>query len=375
MKYFLMYRGYLKELPMPAINNNNELYKLYEEKMNSWRNKYINKQTGKLDNNAFSNTLFKNKLILILIFKYNPNELFRLSGTLKTGTFSKGKEVSLYPIGIYKDYFLEHEIKGSEINWFNLEEILLDISNNKKYQIIIEAINNKSRSSSILSQNGININEKDYKELKDGLIFLKASLSIYLNCVQEIYLKAPDDQINKYFKQICNTLGFKNGENVYHEIISLNYTNFAQKLFGNIPTKYPHGTINNEYPEESNIVLGFYNSTDENNFNTSFIDFQKYYQRILLGTGNYETPDSKILNIDFYGFSCDPADTELINTLLKKHKKVRRIRIFCYKDKGQNIINLIKCIGRNLVLDLTNQKKLEFKLIPESEKKMINSYI
>lgn len=156
---------------------------------------------------------------------------------------------------------------------------------------------------------------------------------------------------------------------MYHEVLSLNYTNFAQKLFGNIPTKYPHGTINNEYPEKSNIVLGFYNSTDENNFNTSFIDFQKYYQRILLGTGNYETPDSKILNIDFYGFSCDPADTELINTLLKNHKKVRRIRIFCYKDKGQNIINLIKCIGRNLVLDLTNQKKLEFKLIPEYEQK------
>lgn len=166
--------------------------------MNDWRNKYVNKQTGKPDNNnVFSNTLFKNKLILILIFKYNPNELFRLSGTLKTGIFSNGKELSLYPIGIYKDYFLEHEIKGGEINWFNLEEILLDISNNKKYQIIIEAINNKSRGSSILSENGININEKDYKELKDGLIFLKASLSIYLNCVQEIYLKAPDNQINK----------------------------------------------------------------------------------------------------------------------------------------------------------------------------------
>lgn len=32
MKYFLMYRGYLKELPMPAINNKDKLYRLYVEK-------------------------------------------------------------------------------------------------------------------------------------------------------------------------------------------------------------------------------------------------------------------------------------------------------------------------------------------------------
>ena len=369
MRHFLMYRCNLKKLPMPTIKNDDKLHTLFANKMNRWRNKYKNENTEKIDEELFVNTLFKNKLILILIFKYNPNELFRLTGTLKTRIRNSYGEVTLYPNGINENYFLKNEIKGSEINWFNLEEILLEISNNERYQKIIDTIKNKSGNSNILSQNGININDKRYDELKKGLIFLKSSLSIYLHCVQDIYLKKPSKQTKKYFQEICKTLEFKMDKDVnkYSKIISLNYTNSAQKLFSGISTKYPHGVINDENPENSNIVLGFYNSTAENNFDTSFIDFQKYYQRILLGTGNYETLDSKILYIDFYGFSCDPADTELINVLLENHKEVRRIRIFCYKEKEQNIINLIKCIGRTLVLDLTNQKKLEFKLIPETK--------
>lgn len=233
MRHFLMYRCNLKKLPMPTIKNDDKLHTLFANKMNRWRNKYKNENTEKIDEELFVNTLFKNKLILILIFKYNPNELFRLTGTLKTRIRNSYGEVTLYPNGINENYFLKNEIKGSEINWFNLEEILLEISNNERYQKIIDTINNKSGNSNILSQNGININDKRYDELKKGLIFLKSSLSIYLHCVQDIYLKTPSKQTKKYFQEICKTLEFKMDKDVneYSEIISLNYTNSAQKLF------------------------------------------------------------------------------------------------------------------------------------------------
>lgn len=362
MTHLLMYRCNLKKLPMPRDKNNNELYKMFEKKMNNWRNKYHS------NINTFDNTIFKNILILILIFKYNYMELFRLCGHLEDLEESFLK-ITLYPECVEKVDFNEKEIGGSDIHWFNVEEILLEISNSETYVKIIDEINNKSQNSSILSQNQIEISKTiNDDDLKNGLIFIKSSLSIYLQCVQDIYLTPSNNQTRNYFQDICNTLEFRKCKNIkkYTQIISLNYTNSAEKLFGNIKTEYPHGKIKSECPEESKIVLGCYNCTDENNFDTSFIDFQKYYQRILLGTGNYETIGSKELYIDFYGFSCDPADTELINSLLQDLDKVRQIRIFCYKDSSQIIINLIKSIGREVVLKLTKKNILEFKIISET---------
>lgn len=368
MRYFLMYRCNLKKLPMPAIKNDDELYALFSNKMSSWRNKYKNEITDKLDINEFDSTIFKNTLILILIFKYNPDELFRLTGALRTGVLNSFGKVTLYPNRLDNTYFLEHEIKGSDLNWFNVEEILREISINEEYQKIIDTINNKSGNSCILSQNQIDIKKKSYGELKNGLIFLKASLSIYLQCVQEIYLETTSEQTIKYFKEICDNLDFRKERyvNEYSEVISLNYTKSAEMLFGSLSTTYPHGRINPTCPEKSEIVLGFYDRTIENDFDPSFMDFQKLFQRTLYEKGNYETRDSKILYIDFYGFSCDPADTELIQCLITRHEEVRRIRIFCYKNKGkeQNMANLVKCIGKEKFKELIYEHKLEFKLIP-----------
>lgn len=379
MKNFLEYRCYLHKLPSPNNSSSDadkvKVYSLFKEKMDNWRTLY--KGTSKTDGpKIFDNTILKNKLILILIFKYNFKELFRLNGiTLRTGDYNSKGDIDLYPATLSEQFYHNTEITGSEICWFNLEEILAEISDGKKYKSIISNINTKAGKSCILTKTGINIgdsdNIKDYEELKGGLLFLKSSLSIYFRCVEETYLTSPSEQTKQLFKKICDNLEYQQNRkfvNDYSEIISLNYTHSAQSLFG-IPTKYPHGQIYASAPEKSEIVLGYYNSTEENNFDTSFVDFQKYYQRLLLGTGNYETTDKKILYIDFYGFSCDPADTELIKFLLSEHKEVNRIRVFCFQDRGQNIINMVKSIGRKDVLDLTkkqsktDQPKLIFKLI------------
>ena len=366
MKNFLEYRCYIKQLPNPQNVNDDgneesqlytKVYNLFKERMDKWKKQY---ESVTLDNGTtFDNTIFKNLLILILIFKYNYKELFRVKGI--DLTIEQPFEF------LNEQYYRATPITGDEINWFNLEDILAEISDKKKYVSIINSINKVAGNSRVLELLEIKNrtdHDKDYNELKNGLLFLKSCLSIYLQCVEEVYFSSISQQINDYFQKILNDLEFRQNINVreYSEIISLNYTHSAEKLF-KIPTKYPHGQISTSDPVNSSIVLGYYNSTEENNFDISFIDFQKYYQRILLGTGTYETGDKTIKYIDFYGFSCDPADTELINILLTDHKKINRIRVFCYKDRGQNIVNMVKSIGRKLVLELTNQHKLIFEII------------
>lgn len=368
MRHLLMYRCMIKELPMPEIEADDKLYKQFAEKMENWRNGYINEETGRIDKVLFDDTLFRNSLILILIFKFNHKELSRSKSYLSNeGNQNSHDEVTIYPKSKNEKNFSEEAINGSEINWFNLEEILFEISKDEMYQKTINEIDIEIDNSCVSSMYLKNFKNKNYDELKNGLIFLKASLSIYLDCVKDIYLNNPSKQTLDIFKKICNILEYQeNSSNKYSKIISLNYTNAAERLF-KIPTNYPHGKINNDNPEKSKIVLGYYDNSTDNNFDTSFLEFQKFYQRILLGTGKYEELESKTQYIDFYGFSCDPADSELINTLLKNCKQIKRIRVFCYKDKGQYIINLIKCIGRERILDLTNQGTLEFILIHEQE--------
>lgn len=374
MKNFLEYRCSLHNLPFPAQRSRdeekNKVYSLFKEKMDNWREHHKN---NNIDNDlkVFDGTILRNRLILILIFKYNKDELFRFNeNALNTGAQNIKGKVTVFPKQLSEDFYRKVEISGDEINWFNLEEILREISDCDSYKKITDCIKSFAGNSCILSRNQIDFNHKNYAELCRGLLFIKSSLSIYLRCVEEHYFSPINQQTKLYFQKICDDLKFRQDTNTkdYSEIISLNYTHSAENLF-NITTKYPHGQINPTEPESSQIVLGYYNSTEENNFDTSFIDFQKYYQRILLGTGNYETKDKKISYIDFYGFSCDPADTELIKVILSNHKEARRIRVFCYKDRGQNIINMVKSIGREQVLDLTknqsntNQPKLVFELI------------
>lgn len=114
--------------------------------------------------------------------------------------------------------------------------------------------------------------------------------------------------------------------------------------------------------------MGYYEDITKNRFETHYVEFQKFYQRILYGLGNYGIKDESVRNIELFGFSCDPADTELLKTLLlDKNDNVNiaglhKVLVHCFKDKNQNILNLIQCIGKDNVLELTHQGKLEFKL-------------
>ncbi len=158
-------------------------------------------------------------------------------------------------------------------------------------------------------------------------------------------------------------------ENKFDLIINLNYTSFAEKLFciNEQSCCHPHGKINKNNPNLSEIVLGYYDDIKKDKLNTHFIEFQKFYQRILYGLGNYVKNYNCARNIEFFGFSCDPADTELLKAFLLDDKDktvagLNKVIVHCHEDKNQNIINLVQCIGKENVLDLTHRGILKFQL-------------
>ena len=373
MKSFLRYRAEQLNLPISRIEESDKpsLYESFADNMNLLKNSWG------LTNNTdlFDEILLKNPFILLMIFKYNNVELSRAKNI-------RVPEISVEPMPWYpkfqdvpdltEEYFKEHDIFDNDLNWFNVEEILHQISNEEEFCNLSNAIDKCKESCHVLTNlygaerifgsYDAYKEHKKYQELIEGFKLFKQSLAIYLFSVERFFEKMIQDN----FKDVKRLFA----ENNYDEIISLNYTSFAERLF-DVPDKFchhPHGKISKVAPEKSEIVLGYYEDITKNRFETHYVEFQKFYQRILYGLGNYGIKDESVRNIELFGFSCDPADTELLKTLLlDKNDNVNiaglhKVLVHCFKDKNQNILNLIQCIGKDNVLELTHQGKLEFKL-------------
>ncbi len=376
MKFFLRFRAEQSNLPIPKPeeNNKSKFYELFKSKMNSLKSSWNDKENSE----SFEEIILKNPFVLIMIFKYNKNELARAKEVNIQETTESIRFVGLRNLDVSKlseQYFKEHDITGNNLNWFNVEEILHQIINKEDFTKISKTIerfkySNKSLTNlygteEIFAEHDAYKEPYNYQKLISGLELFKKSLAIYLSSVESFF----KEKFLENFQDVQKLFTDPN----FDEIISLNYTSFAEKAFqkNQKPCHYPHGYISKKSPENSEIVLGCYEDITKNRFDTHFVEFQKFYQRILYGLGNYEVnsrADKDVLkNIEFFGFSCDPADTELVNALLldannKISNSIHKVVVHCYKNKNQNILNLIQCIGKDNVLELTHQSKLEFKL-------------
>jgi hypothetical protein len=372
MKSFLRYRAEQCGLPICTIKEKDlsEFHASFIVNMNKLRVSWDEIKYGK-----FNDVMLKNIFIVLMIFKYNPTELARsciapapknnLSGTTMYPSFEGEKH------DLSEDYYKENDIAGNGFSWFNVEDILFQISDSKEFSKIASTIEDCAKRCYVLpklygcreifGKHEEYQKPEYYRELIKGLKLFKKSLATYLFTVEQFY----GNRVTEKFETIKNSLT----EKTFDEIISLNYTSFAEKLFC-IPERsyhHPHGKINKEDPNFSEIVLGYYGDIKKNKLDTHFIEFQKFYQRILYGLGNYVKKDDCVKNIEFFGFSCDPADTELLKALLLDDKDktvagLNKVIVHCHKDKNQNIINLVQCIGKENVLDLTNKGILKFKL-------------
>lgn len=114
------------------------------------------------------------------------------------------------------------------------------------------------------------------------------------------------------------------------------------------------------------IVLGY---DDKNIKNLRFINYKKYFQRIeynlpFVGTSKHINSSNGFFvgkHVHIYGLSLDKKDNEIINQISYANK----IYIYYLKrddndDFEQKIANLIDIFGKDIVLELTGNKKLNF---------------
>lgn len=157
------------------------------------------------------------------------------------------------------------------------------------------------------------------------------------------------------------------------KVLSFNYTDTFSKLYNHeIECSYIHGRISEiNCIENNNMVLGIeeYLNNDAKDNDNEFIYFKKFYQRIIKMTGSaYKswltqisnennpsfTSSPKMSNVYFYGHSMDPTDSDILSDIILNPN----IKIFIYYlDKpslSKQISNLIKVIGEDNLIELTD---------------------
>lgn len=156
-------------------------------------------------------------------------------------------------------------------------------------------------------------------------------------------------------------------------VLSFNYTNTYQRLYGQENTRYCyiHGKAEeNGSVDTCNLVLGIdeYLEGEAQNKDNAFIWFKKFYQRIYKETSSvyidwleehcetcrrYSKDRAPILDIYFYGHSLDVTDKDVLEKLILH--EYARIYIF-YRNKAQmakQIANLVKIIGEEKLIRMT----------------------
>ena len=200
-------------------------------------------------------------------------------------------------------------------------------------------------------------------EMLNGLKELKFILEIYM---AEIVNTNVSEQKN--FKCLSS-------EMITH-VLSFNYTKTCERIY-----KYPesnihyiHGFARNLFERQSfenNIILGIGKDIKESNDidNIDFLDFQKFYQRIINCTGNtYKSwKSNNPMNVFIYGHSLDPNDGDIIKEFADC--KNSKIVIFYYdQDSFRDIVsNLVETFTVDKMIEYTSTDKISFKRINKEE--------
>ena len=121
MKFFLRYRCERNKLPINQIDD--PFYFEYKKLMDDW----LAPNQEKNDN-----LIFNNQFILIMIYKYSVTELFRVKAKDNYKPCIATLKAVQYPTvdnnNLTENYFLNSDITANETNWFNVEEILCQLS-------------------------------------------------------------------------------------------------------------------------------------------------------------------------------------------------------------------------------------------------------
>lgn len=261
---------------------------------------------------------------------------------------------------------IEERNLSNDPHWCDIEGVIADeISKfsyvTKKYsstKLRPQALMNESREIISIYKKIMNYTQEK-QSFKANVYLFKEKLLSDLNDLTwmlEIYL-------SKFLNRKSKTYKFFETLNIDY-IINFNYTDTYNKLYKkNIPTHFIHGKIRNNDKDAMNMVFGIGDSINEDDNNYEFIEFQKYYQRIIYKTGNDYAKwldNDEIMNIFIFGHSVNEVDGDIIERLITR--KHTNIYIYYYDQQALNSIvaNLTRILGKDMIIDYTNKNKIVF---------------
>lgn len=272
-------------------------------------------------------------------------------------------------INICKDNYwlncIEERNLSNDPHWCDIEGVIADEISKlsyvaKKYDGVRVSNLALNESNEIINiyQHVMNYASKSYS-FKTSVCLFKEKLLSDLNDLTwmlEIYL-------SKFLNRKSKTYKFFGTLNIDY-IINFNYTDTYNKLYKkNIPTHFIHGKIRDNDKDAMNMVFGIGDSINEDDNNYEFIEFQKYYQRIIYKTGNNYAKwldNNEIMNIFIFGHSVNEVDGDIIKRLITR--KYTNIYIYYYDQLALNSIvaNLTRILGKEMIIDYTNKNKIVF---------------
>lgn len=254
------------------------------------------------------------------------------------------------------DFFLEYKPKAASRSGIG---IIPD-----KYLVLEEYKLEEPYGSKIFVIDKPKIINKLYSELLQLTEVLRLYLDIFVNNAIDIILEK--NQINRissfYNSQI---------------IITFNYTNTFEKMYYGNTIYHIHGKLDDK------IILGI--NPDENDevdrhsyADTDFLQFKKYYQRVLNGSdlGYFRAvkmisdDTTRFINYDcelyVAGHSLDVTDEDIIREIFSLASK---IIIVCYNENAiaSSINNLIRIYGKKEFDSIRSRTDMEFKLYSDFE--------
>ena len=260
---------------------------------------------------------------------------------------------------------IEERNLSNDPHWCDIEGVIADEISKlsyvaKKYDGVRVSNLALNESNEIINiyQHVMNYASKSYS-FKTSVCLFKEKLLSDLNDLTwmlEIYL-------SKFLNRKSKTYKFFGTLNIDY-IINFNYTDTYNKLYKkNIPTHFIHGKIRDNDKDAMNMVFGIGDSINEDDNNYEFIEFQKYYQRIIYKTGNDYAKwldNNEIMNIFIFGHSVNEVDGDIIKRLITR--KYTNIYIYYYDQPALNSIvaNLTRILGKETIIDYTNKNKIVF---------------
>ncbi len=161
-------------------------------------------------------------------------------------------------------------------------------------------------------------------------------------------------------------------------IISFNYTDTYERIYGNDKTGYDyiHGKANKKglNARTCNMILGIdeYLDWPDKDTKNTFIEFKKFYQRIYKKTGceyrrwidNVNNANNLMsrnkrqkINLYFYGHSLDKTDKDIIAELILNEDVKTTVFYHSRESLGNLISNLVVILGEDEVIKRTGGRE------------------